>query len=297
MRVHIALIDDQHIVPRMMGWVAEALNWTMGANTDPKADLNYYAPYTMFWAFSPVETPTTGWFTHYETATLSKVELWEAAARALTVRATASSLYVEPLQAYGTTFKLTPGIDQTHFTPKGRQRKNGRVGIVGIGQHRKWGDIGQRLLGDGVNLVAAGTGWSIPADWVSYENMPEFYHGLEAYLCTALVEGIPAPPLEALACGVKVIVPSGVGIMDDLPEMEGVRHYEAGNYADMLRALNLCLEDKCQADTLRDVVKLYTKQAWVESHQKLADGILDGLFHADNAQPVNGGNGRWKEEL
>lgn len=297
MNVHIALIDDKHIVPRMMGWVAEALGWSVGAYADPKADLNYYAPYTMLLPLGGTNTPTTGWFTHLEVGTPSKVELWELAARVITVRATASSLYARQLGAYGPTFKLTPGIDQTHFVPKGRQRKNGRIGIVGVGQHRKWGDIGQRLLGDGVNLTAAGTGWSIPAEWVSYEDMPAFYHGLEAYLCTALVEGIPAPPLEALACGVKVIVPSGVGIMDELPEMEGVRHYEAGNYTDMLRALTLCLEDKCQADTLRDVVKLYTKQAWIESHQKLAEGILDGLFHINTPQPVSADNGRWKGEL
>lgn len=104
--------------------------------------------------------------------------------------------------------------------------------------------------------------------------MPQFYGNLDVYLVTSTIEGIPTPPLEALACGVKIVVPNKVGIMDELPEMKGIRHYKKGNYQDMVRAIILALSDKVSQEELRAITEKYSVDAWCESHRRAIDKML-----------------------
>lgn len=281
MNVHICSIDDKHIVPRMMSWLRDSLGWSMSERPRPSATLNYYGPYLSWAAVPGVDTLKAGWFTHYEPDT-AKGEIWQQASRIFDLRCTAANLYLDQLSTSGLTAKVTAGVDQEHFAPKTQRSKKSklpRVGLSGVGQPRKGVALAERLTASQmkVELVAAGRDWGeIPSTWIPYEEMPAFYNSLTVYICTAVIEGIPAPPLEALACGVKVVVPAGVGMMDELPETEGVRHYTAGDSSDLVRAVRQALADEASRETLRDVVAPYTVKAWCESHRAAVESFLAG---------------------
>ena len=49
------------------------------------------------------------------------------------------------------------------------------------------------------------------------EEMVDFYHGIDAYICSSRTEGGPHPVLEASACGLPVIS-TGVGLAPELIE-------------------------------------------------------------------------------
>ena len=51
-------------------------------------------------------------------------------------------------------------------------------------------------------------------NYIPYDKMPEFYSGLDIYLCASLHEGTPQPVLEAMACGVPIIA-THVGIVPE----------------------------------------------------------------------------------
>ena len=51
--------------------------------------------------------------------------------------------------------------------------------------------------------------------WRDHEEMPDFYHSLDVYVCASRSEGTPNPCLEAAACGLPVIT-TRVGNMPDL---------------------------------------------------------------------------------
>jgi glycosyltransferase involved in cell wall biosynthesis len=62
--------------------------------------------------------------------------------------------------------------------------------------------------------------------WRNHEEMPEFYHSLDVYVCASRSEGTPSPCLEAAACGLPVIT-TRVGNMPEL-----IRDGENGFFAE-----------------------------------------------------------------
>jgi glycosyltransferase involved in cell wall biosynthesis len=62
--------------------------------------------------------------------------------------------------------------------------------------------------------------------WRTQEEMVDFYHGLDAYICASRTEGGPHPLLEAAACGIPLIS-TRVGIAPEL-----IRQYENGILVD-----------------------------------------------------------------
>lgn len=278
MSVHIVLWNDGHIIPRMAQWLADGLGWTISDRPDPRATINYYMPYLQIAKASvPVGPMSAAWFTHYEAGTLWKETVWGIAARLMNMATFTAPMYADmadtPMKA-----TLTPGIDHDFFQPLGRPDTKQIIGISGVGQPRKGLNLVRRLVAQGigrdVNLIASGANWPIPSSWIQWDDMPDFYNVIDVHLCTSLVEGIPAPPLEALACGRKIVIPNGVGMLDELPEMAGIRHYRRGDFDDMARALRQALDDDIDAATLRDVSKPYSVQAWVDSHE-VAMSVLE----------------------
>jgi hypothetical protein len=81
--------------------------------------------------------------------------------------------------------------------------------------------------------------------------------------------------LEALATDVKVVIPDGVGICDQLPEMEGIRHYRKNDGPDMIRAIKQVLDDKPSENSLRAVTDDYTIDDWCFSHRRAMEALLD----------------------
>ena len=277
MNVHIVCIDDGHIVPRMARWLVDAHGWSMSERPDDSADANLYMPYTAI-AQGIADTKTAAWFTHYEEGNGGKMALWRRAATKLDLRLTAADIYMGQLSGSGPALKITPGVDRDHFTIDGigDGATLTKIGLSGLGSPRKGTELAQRLYDDGYEVAAAGNGWGIDETMVPYDEMAQFYRTLGVFLCTSLIEGIPAPPLEALSCGIKIVVPTGAGMLDELPETDGVRHYVAGNYEDMVRAIEQALEDEAHPDTLRAITGPYSIDAWCDSYDQALAQLLEG---------------------
>ncbi len=273
-KVHIACHDDGHIIPRMYRWLRDVLGWSMGPFLASESDIiNYYAPYTMFGAYGRSGSKSMAWFTHKESANAAKLSIWQNAKQHITMPLVTSPLYQQELNAT----LITPGIDQDHFKPRGKQPGKGVVGIVGTYQPRKGPDLAAVLQKDKAvkSLQIVGDDWpGFDSLKIPYTDMPSFYCGLDLFVCTSTEEGIPAPPLEALACGIPVVIPTGVGMLDLLPDEPGIYRYEAGNEKELKTAVKAALAGKHSRNTLRDFVAPYTILAWVESHQQALETFL-----------------------
>lgn len=273
-KVHIACHDDGHIIPRMYRWLVGTLNWSMGPFLASGSDvINYYAPYTMFGAYGRSAGRSMAWFTHKESANAAKLSIWQNAKQHITMPLVTSPIYQQELSAV----LITPGIDQDHFKPRGKQPGKGVVGIVGTYQPRKGPDLAAALQKDKAvkSLQIVGDDWpGFDSLKIPYADMPSFYCGLDVFVCTSTEEGIPAPPLEALACGVPVVIPTNVGMLDLLPDEPGIYRYEAGDEKGMKTAVKAALAGKHSRNALRDYVAPYTVGAWVESHQKALETFL-----------------------
>jgi glycosyltransferase involved in cell wall biosynthesis len=277
-KVHIVTRLDNHVVPRMGQWLVDEHGWTMGEAVDPRADVNYFMPYLWWTLKENPPTATAAWFTHFESGTRWKVEKWQDAACFIDMPLVTAPMYYTMLDRAQS---IAPGVDTDLFRPftVHHERSDAPlVGTAGIGQPRK----GPRLLVDlfysgvRVDLRVVGANWPFPHTFIADYLMPTFYNMLDVYLCTSLEEGVPEPVLEALACDTPVVVPDGVGICDQLPEMEGIRHYKRGDSGDMVRALRLALDDRPPSGLLREVVMgQYTIDDWCASHLAAMEMLLD----------------------
>lgn len=295
MKVHIVApeADETRLLYRLAKALADGTDWTMGRAPIAGADLNYLLPY-----FTACATPFGGYFTHREDTIPSKVRVWNAQARRAKVRIVTAQQYYDELQGYGPTFLVTPPLDREKFNLKPR-----RYGLEGdlyagvSGFVYTGGRKGETILasilqdphgaGHQFKWRATGRGWPVRSwaprgprsqliPWQGYE---DFYHGLDVYVCTATIEGVPYPPLEALACGVPIIIPKGVGLLDTLPSLPYIVRYEAGDARDLERALDQMREllptlTHADRQSLRDTTARFTPEAWAEGHMK---ALVEGL--------------------
>lgn len=286
--VNIACFDDGHIVPRMMSWLEDGLGWKITNGYDPNS-INYLAPYTMLGRYGQPPGPSMAWFTHFEEGNLQKMRIWHQAAKQIDLPLVTAQVYADHFAAEAilshksepSLFKITPGIDQDHFKPVRKKRPgSGVVGLVGVPGPRKGTELAESLTGAAglTQLLAAGGDWPGVAGsaHIPYDEMPAFYAQLDLMVCASTIEGIPAPPLEALACGVPVVVPRGVGMMDELPESPAVHRYDAGNTASLLAATEAALDATVSRSEARDVVADYTVAAWCTSHQLALEALIAG---------------------
>ena len=158
------------------------------------------------------------------------------------------------------THKQTPVIGVSGYT-----YANGRKG-EGLIKKAMASPIGKRCA-----WRASGRGWPIEdMRAYSWADMPGFYQSLDVLLCPSLVEGIPMPPLEALACGARVVIPRGVGLLDELPDVPGIYRYERGDVRTMLQALERAAfpDERIEPEQLRAVTEPYSVEAWCEDHAR-----------------------------
>lgn len=250
-------IKFDHILRRC----TEQLPWPV-TGTPQAGCLNYFFPYH---CYEPTGGPTAVLFSHD-----AGHRNWPVAARETDVRLAWTHLYATPLSEHGRTHRVLPGIDHDAFTPNGTVTAP-IIGVVGLvyGDLRKGEDLWQRLVqekADVWDLRAAGQGWAGKNQYVPYDRMPDFLRGLQVFLCCSRIEGVPYPPLEALACGVKVVIPRGVGMLDELPDLPGIHRFDAGDYEGMVQAIHDALHTKANKEQLRQTVTRYTWDAWVDGH-------------------------------
>ena len=193
------------------------------------------------------------------------------------------------LEPFGPTALVTPPIDQWLFSIADKKKRDGKpvVGISGfVASGGRKGEplvvwLARSPLNKRIELKASGRGWPIPSKDYAFSELPKFYNSLDVFLCTSVVEGLPAPPLEALACGIPIVIPRGVGLLDSLPDTPGIFRYIAGDYGEMEAALHLALQAKdIDRESLRNVSKPFTAEAWAKTHKEAFTALLE------TAEPV-----------
>ena len=268
------LKPDEQILTRCARYLAEGTGWPVCNKADAGADINVYVPYLLF-DKNRRDGKHLGWFTHYDTSVKEKAFSWNWVSKACDYRLACADQYVTRLACDGPAAKVSPPLDWRKFAPSKRVRhQQPTVGVSGYiyGGGRK----GERILtemltlgaGQVARFTASGKGWPVPAhDW-TWATMQEYYRTLDVYLCTALIEGIPMPPLEAMACGRPAVVPAGVGMLDELSGLPGVFMYEKGNAESALDAIRLAIADTTPAEEIADAVRRYNLAAWCKGFQQ-----------------------------
>lgn len=299
MRIHIVTRDhtSDQILARLAAVLAQHPAFTVGPAPDPRADLNLFAPYLEWERFKTFRaTKTAAWFSHPDTYA-RKDATWDECAQAVDLRLVWTPLYVPVMEAYGPTARVVPPLDRDFFTPGPRPRRERRV-VGTSGMVYPGGRKGERLLArlardlPEVDWVASGSGWPIRTTHYTWDQMPDFYRALDVYVCTSQVEGIGYGPLEALACGIPVVIPRGVGVFDELPDLENLHRYTAGDYTSLKAAVEEALkrlnEGGYNPTSLRGVVARYTAEAWQESHVEAFESLLYDVERHPAKHPWHG---------
>lgn len=286
--------DKGDVLSRFARSLSNVTGWPILRKPDPKAAINYFFLYIQIGQNPNVVkglNKTASLFSHLEFEIPEKVVWWETARERVDIRLTWADMYYQQLIPFGETHIVTPPVD-TQF-----RQSIPRIGVSGF--VHKGGRKGEKLVqqlakeyGGRYKIVASGGGWPLESrDVKEYEwkAMPDFYKSLDVLLVTSLTEGIPMPPLEALSMGKPVVVPSGVGLLDDLSGPL-VYRYQAGDYQDMKLALDEALNRG------KDSVAGFTEEAWAESH-RIAFGLTAGAPIVSNLAPRENARNRAKEPI
>lgn len=112
----------------------------------------------------------------------------------------------------------------SRFTPKKVATDVKKIGWVGSSTHKKHGAFGDNKRESMFLEICemAGKEAVFSESNYVYENMQDFYNGVDVLLCTSSTEGGPLGPFEAIACGVPVIS-TKVGLV---AEMKTVPFFE-----------------------------------------------------------------------
>lgn len=244
-------------------------------------DLNYFFPYL---DVEPVHTRTAAWFTHLDTAHPEKVRRWNAAAQAVDLRTTSAQRYLNDLAAHGTSISVPPPIDRNAFVPAKSSPDAFTVGVSGFSysDQRKGEDLIRRLMKERADLAwqTIGRGWGGKTREIPTNDLPNFYQSLSLFLCASRIEGVPMTVLEALSCGVPCIVPRGVGLLDELPDIAGIFRFNAGDYADLKRVFDEAVAALMggvvvDRDNLRAATEPYTPYHWAQAHERAFEDLLN----------------------
>jgi glycosyltransferase involved in cell wall biosynthesis len=274
--------QEDRVIPRFGRYLRDVLGWPLTTKPDPAADAYYLSGYFDEGLLRPwpVGKPVGAYLTHKEVEPPGneKARLFDRMAAKLDLRIATARIYAEMLADYGPTAQVCPPVERDHFTiPAHRcNQHNKTVGFSGYvySNHRKGEGIARQLVRSkvwaGCQWKASGRGWPCETRNYSWAEMPKFYQSLDVLVVTATVEGVPMPPLEALACGVSVVIPRGVGLLDELPDMVGIHRYEAGNTKSAEDALAAALDLRKTADNdaLRAVTEPYSVLGWCEQHRQ-----------------------------
>ena len=282
-------LNDDRVIPRFARYLRDHLGWTLTAAPNPRADVVYLSGYFESQVCKPwPSVPVAAMFTHREETPPgnAKAKLFDAVAKRVALRVAMCKLYAKPLSKFGPTIQPPLPVERDKFTIKPSSFPRGKpvVGFSGYTyrNHRKGEDLVKAVLdskiGQRVEWRASGRGWPMPTTRYDWADMPAFYQGLDVLVCPSRVEGGPMPVLEALACGVSVVVPRGVGILDELLQVKGVHRYRRGDADDMIKALGkAALRDRSSVDreALRAVTEPYTVEAWCEAHAAMIPMMLE----------------------
>jgi len=279
--------QEDRVIPRFSRYLRDQLGWELTARPVPDADVYYLSAYfeQMMLKPWPAKKPVMAYFTHREVEPPGngKAKMFDYMAGRVALRIATAAMYAEYLAAYGNTAQIHPPVERHRFTIPGRYNARLTAGFSGYTYPnlRKGEDIARLLVsarnGRTLDWRASGRGWPVPTHRYPWSEMPAFYGSLDVLVVTSRVEGVPMPPLECLACGVSVVVPRGVGLIDELPDLPGIHRYKAGSPNDCQRALDEAMELRAHVDrkALRDATDPYTIMAWCEQHQQAVEECFE----------------------
>lgn len=227
----------------------------------------------------PPAVQTASLFTHREEEppNSKKAALYDQVARQVSLRVAMCRRYGAGLEAFGPTIQPPLPVERDRFVvAEHRRAPRPRVGLCGYTYKnlRKGEDLVRAVVGSkvgrGCDWVASGRGWPVPMRRYAWAEMPRFIQSLDVLVCPSRVEGGPMTVLEALSCGVPVVVPSGVGIIDELPMLPGIERYPRGDANGIVAALARAAfpSRPFDRDALRAAVAGHSVEAWCEAHRR-----------------------------
>lgn len=271
---------DDRVIPRFSRYLRDCLGWNLTARPDPAADIIYLSGYFEAQLLKPWPAARlAAYFTHIETQPPgnAKAKLYEAIAKRVDLRIATAAMYAKGLTEYGPTVQIRPPVERHRFVPPPRPPRGGRNVMAGFSGYtysnrRKGEDLARALLtskiGQAIEWRASGRGWPVPTKKYNWSEMPGFYQSLDVLVVTSMVEGVPMPPLEVLSCGGSVVIPRGVGLLDELPDTPGIHRYPCGDANGAVKALQAAvkLRPEVNREALRAVTEPYTIYGWCEQH-------------------------------
>jgi predicted O-methyltransferase YrrM len=271
-------LNEDRVIPRFAGYLRDGLGWHI-SNKPVKGMDAYYLSLYLEWSFmQPLpDRPVMAYFSHREENPVNgpKSRLFDNVASLVDLRIVTAGMYRDMLADCGPTVQIPAPVERERFTIPGKLsgRKALTAGFSGYvyGNKRKGEDLASRLVNyyPAVSWRASGRGWPALTRRFTWAEMPAFYQSLDILVITARVEGVPMPALEALACGVSVVVPRGVGLLDELPEIQGIHRYDRGDANDLIRAFGEATHTRsCTSrEVLRAVTQSYTIEGWIQGHK------------------------------
>ncbi len=270
-------MNDDRVIPRFARLLRDRLGWTLSAAPEP-CEVLYLSGYFEATRLRPWPNgvPVAAYFTHKEEEppNNAKARLFDATAARVQLRVAMCELYAGPLKAFGPTVTPPLPVERERFVIV--PHTCGKVPVVGFSgytyaNHRKGEDLVRGVvssaIGERVEWRASGRGWPVPTKRYDWDEMPSYYQGLDVLVCPSRVEGGPMPVLEALSCGVRVVIPRGVGILDEIPDTAGIYRYERGDLQTLLAALELAVTGRdVEREALREAVSAYSVEAFIEAH-------------------------------
>jgi hypothetical protein len=298
MKVHVVVmeLESDHVLSRLASYLTNRTGWTIGTTPRSDVQLNYFFPYLILsqhfshWH----ETPIAAYFSHYDPNN-SKGVLWDKAAEKTDYAIVTAPQYAARLKRHNLDAVLVHAPVDMQFVPAVNRPAHKRpvIGVSGMtyGDGRKGEDLVRKLAEDLPQLEwrAAGRGWTIPTTRYAWKDMVAFYQDLDVYVCTSRIEGVPMPPLEALACGIPVVIPKGVGLLDTLPDMPGITRYEPGDYAGLKSAVQIAVHTPPPA-TLPITVNDYTPRRWLSDHLQAFENWFNPRPETEPLPPWNDHN-------
>ncbi len=294
MRVHIVCQNPQEdrIIPRMARALRDAHGWTLGGPVDPHAEAIYLSGYFEVQKLKDWPgVPVAAYLTHREEEPPgnAKARLFDQVGQRVDLRVATCRLYADYLSQWGPTIQAAAPLERDRFViGKAETHRRPVVGLSGYtySNHRKGEDLVRGMIGSSIgqrcDWRASGRGWPVATKRYSWAEMPSFYQGLDVLAIPSRVEGIPMPPLEALACGVRVVLPRGVGLHDELPAIPGIYRYERGDLNSLLEALDQAAfpGQAIDRESLRAATEPYSVRNWCRD---IASGIEQMLHPAADA--------------
>lgn len=305
-KVHIVCSrpSADRILPRKSRYLVEELGWSLSPTPNPKADINYFLCYLdksqKYPKFS--ETVIGAYFTHYDIERPAKARLWEEAVEQSDFCITTARRNLQYLPKEKTYFARPP-VEVDKFTITSPPKEEFPVvGVSGYtyGDGRKGEGLIRRLvnhpLSKYLRLTASGRGWpGIKTLSFSWGDLPKFFQNLDILIVPSLNEGVPMTPLEALSCGVKIVIPRDVGIMDELPEMDGIYRFDRGDFESMIAALREAVySPPVKRESLREIIlNDYTVEHWAKDHLKAIDAFYYSVPKEGQVVPWEGNSGAY----